>query len=371
MRTLHSSQSRGNGTAAGLPLRIALVGPAPPPAGGMANQTLQLARLLTTEGLSAEIVQVNAPYSPSWVARIPVVRALFRLPAYLARLWRAAGRSDVLHVMANSGWSWHLFAVPAIWIGRSRRVPTVVNYRGGEAETFLRRAAPVVRFSMRRASALVVPSGFLRQVFASFGMEARIVPNIIDLDRFYPAREALDGVHVVVARNLEPLYDIGTGLRAMALLLKRHPGARMSVAGSGPEERRLAQLAGELGIAARVDFTGRLDSSEMADLYRSATLNLNTALADNMPNSILEALASGLPVVSTDVGGVPFLVRHEDTALLVPAGDAAAMADAMARVIDDRALRQRLIRNGLDYARDFTWQRVGASWLRIYREVPR
>ena len=371
MRTLHSSQSRGNGAAAGPPLRVALVGPAPPPAGGMANQTLQLARLLTTEGLSAEIVQVNAPYSPSCVARIPVIRSLFRLPAYLARLWRAAGRSDVLHVMANSGWSWHLFAVPAIWVGRFRRVPTVVNYRGGEAETFLRRAAPMVRFSMRRASALVVPSGFLREVFAVFGMDARIVPNIIDLAKFHPSDAAPDCVHVVVARNLEPLYDIATGLRAMALLLNRFPAARMSVAGSGPDLERLTRLASELGIAAQVSFTGRLDSDQMADLYRTATVVLNTSLADNMPNSVLEALASGAPVVSTDVGGVPFLVENEKTALLVEPGDAEAMADAMTRVIDDRALRQKLISNGLDYVRNFTWERVGVSWLRIYRDMLR
>lgn len=335
----------------------------------MANQTLQLARLLATEAVHVEIVQVNAPYAPNWIGRIPVVRALFRLPLYLIRLWLAAGRSDVVHVMANSGWSWHLFAVPAIWVGFLRRVPTIVNYRGGEADKFLSEAAGVVRFSMRRAAALIVPSDFLRQVFATFGMDARIVPNIVDLAKFHPASESPAGVHVVVARNLERIYDIGTGLRALALLLERHPRARMSVAGSGPEARRLADLATELGIADRVDFTGRLDSGQMAELYRSATLSLNTALVDNMPNSVLEALATGLPVVSTDVGGVPFLVQHEVTALLVRAGDAVAMADAMLRVIDDCALRQKLIRNGLDYVRNFTWERVGASWLQIYRDV--
>ena len=140
---------------------VGLVGPLPPPSGGMANQTLQLSRLLTGDGLAVEIVQVNAPYSPSWAGRLPVIRAAFRLGPYLARLWRAAGRNDLLHVMANSGWSWHLFAAPAIWVARLRGTPVVVNYRGGEAERFLQRAGAVVRFSMRRASALVVPSGFL------------------------------------------------------------------------------------------------------------------------------------------------------------------------------------------------------------------
>src|SRR4051812_29073134 len=83
-------------------LKIALVGPLPPPFGGMANQTRQLATLLEREGIDVEIVQVNAPYSPGWVASLRVVRALFRFIPFIARLWHAAGRADLFHVMANS-----------------------------------------------------------------------------------------------------------------------------------------------------------------------------------------------------------------------------------------------------------------------------
>lgn len=349
--------------------RLALVGPLPPPSGGMANQTLQLSRLLAEEGVQVEIVQVNPPYSPAWIGGIPVVRAMARLLPYLFRLWRAAGRNKLFHVMANSGWSWHLFAAPAIWIAYLRGIPAVVNYRGGEAESFLRGNAGIVRFSMKRASDLVVPSGFLQQIFGHFGMAARIVPNIIDLAKFHPGEARNGEFHIVVARNLEPLYDIASGLRALALLLRRHPGTRMSVAGSGPERANLEKLARELGIAKQVHFTGRLDSMEMADLYRNASLSLNTALADNMPNSVLEALASGLPVVSTDVGGVPFLVRDGETALLVKPGDAEAMAGAMARLIEDDALRAALISNGREFVKAFTWEQVRTQWFETYGEA--
>ncbi len=358
-----------NSDASRTPARLALVGPLPPPSGGMANQTLQLSRLLTGEGIRVEIVQVNAPYSPAWIGRVPLLRAGFRLFPYLFRLWRAAGRNQLFHIMANSGWSWHLFAAPAIWIARLRGIPAVVNYRGGEAGSFLDGAAVVVRFSMARATALVTPSGFLQQVFGRFGMSARIVPNIIDLDKFHPGEPPPGDIHIVVARNLEPIYDIASGLRAMAMLLKSHPAARMSVAGSGPDRADLERLAQELGIAGQVRFTGRLDSLDMAALYRSATLSLNTALADNMPNSVLEALACGLPVVSTDVGGVPFLVRHGETALLVRPGDAEGMAEAMAQLIEDDNLRATLIRNGRDHVQSFTWERVASQWLGTYREV--
>lgn len=84
-------------------LRIALVGPLPPPAGGMAMQTRQLSELLAAAGAAVSIVQTNAPYRPAAIAGVPGLRALFRLLPYLAALWRQCGRADVVHLMANSG----------------------------------------------------------------------------------------------------------------------------------------------------------------------------------------------------------------------------------------------------------------------------
>jgi len=106
----------------------------------MANQCRQLARLLRAEGVEVEMVRTNVPYSPRWIASLRVVRSLFRLLPFLVRLWRVTGRVDVVHVLGNSGWAWHLCAAPAVWIAKIRRTPVIVNYRGGEADLFLARA---------------------------------------------------------------------------------------------------------------------------------------------------------------------------------------------------------------------------------------
>ena len=196
-------------TLSGLPgladlpgLRMGLIGPLPPPSGGMANQTRQLVALLTAAGATVTTVQINAPYRPSWAGRVPVLRSVFRLAPYLAALWRAAGHTDIFHIISNSGWSWHLFAAPAVWVARSRGVAVVVNYRGGEAEEFLQRSGRLVRLTMRRASALVVPSAFLQGVFSRFGMQADIVPNIINLSHFLPRDPVRRGAHA--SRHLRP-----------------------------------------------------------------------------------------------------------------------------------------------------------------------
>lgn len=342
-------------------LRVLLVGPLPPPAGGIANQTRQLAELLRGEGADVTVVQANAPYRPAWISRVKVLRAVFRLLPYLLNLWRACGRADLVHVMANSGWSWHLFAAPAVWIASLRGTPVVVNYRGGEADSFLRRAGAWVRPTMRRATSLVLPSGFLLDVFARHGMPGRIVSNIVDLDRFRPApASGTDRVapHLVIARNLEPIYGNDVALKAFALLTKQFPAVRLTVAGSGPEAAALVELTRQLGVHDRVSFTGRLDRDQMAALYRDAYLMLNPSRVDNMPNSILEALASGVPVVSTNVGGIPYIVADGRTAMLVPPDDPPAMAAAVGQVLSDEALRDRLVRNGVDEVRRYRWDAV-------------
>jgi glycosyltransferase involved in cell wall biosynthesis len=349
------------------PLRVCLVGPLPPPAGGMANQTLQLAALLRGEGFRVEPVRTNAPYWPAWAGRVRGLRALVRLLPYLGRLWSAMREADLVHLMANSGWSWFLFAVPAALVARLRAVPLVINYRGGEAETFLARSAWAVRPVVRRAAVLVVPSTFLKAVFERHAMAATIVPNIVDLSRFRPAAAVgTDDVHLIVARNLEPIYDNATAIRAFALVARELPAARLTIAGEGPERAALIDLAEALGVARRVRFCGCLPNTEMAALYASASVSLNPSLADNMPISVLEALASGVPVVSTNVGGVPHLVEHEATALLVPPRDPAAMAQAVLRLLREPPLRARLRAAGLELARRFEWSAVRPQWLAVY-----
>lgn len=351
-------------------LRIALVGPLAPPAGGMAMQTAQLAKLLQGSGAHVEVVQTNSPYKPTFAGRVPVLRALVRLLPYVIKVWRAAGRNHVLHLMANSGWSWHLSAAPAIWIAHWRGTPVVVNYRGGGAAEFLQGSAGVVRTSMRRAARLIVPSAFLQQVFAQFGIPAEVVPNIIDLQLYQPVAAAASNKgsapHLIVTRNLEPIYDNQTALRVLAMVRRQLPDATLTIAGTGPELARLQALARELGVEECVSFAGRLGRTEMAALYRQATLMLNTSLTDNMPNSVLEALASGVPVVSTDVGGVPYLLTHEQTALLVKPQQPEQMAAAVLRLLQNAQLRDSLVANGLQDVQRYTWPCVAPVLLQAY-----
>ncbi|EAR21265.1 glycosyltransferase family 4 protein [Nitrococcus mobilis] len=352
--------------------RLVVIGPIAPPAGGMANQTRQLVELWRAEGLGVDLVPVNPPYRAAWIGRVRGVRAVFRLLFYIPMVWRALDRVDVVHIMANSGWSWFLFVVPPLVLGRLRRVACVVNYRGGCAGEFLDRFGWAVKPFMRCADAIVVPSTFLREIFSPHGIPVRIVPNIIDTERFHwrepPTIRPLNP-RIVVTRHLELIYDVATAVRAFQLVHRQVPGATLTIAGAGPELSALEQMVAESGLGDAVTFPGSLSVKGMAELYHSADIMLNTSRVDNMPNSILEALASGVPVVSTKVGGIPHMVRDKETALLIEPGDTEAAAAAVLRILNDRALAAGLAQRGRQAVAQYTWQAVRQQWLSLYRRV--
>ena len=311
-------------------------------------------------------MQVNAPYPFTWIENIRGLRAISRLVPYIYRLWSATGKTDLLHVMANSGWSWHLYAFPAVWIAKIRGVPVLIHYHGGEAEAFFKKSFDFIKPTMRAANTVVVPSDFLQLVFQKFGISATVVPNIVNIDRFSPKKKDVDGFHIIVTRNLEAVYDIKTALKAFKIVRERIPDARMTIAGSGPLLKDLQAYSEELYVSDSVSFTGLIENEKMQDLYQTADLMINPSLADNMPISILEALASGVPVVSTNVGGVPFLVENGKTALLVDPASPIAMADAVIRLSEDHDLAKRLSARGIERAKDFSWEKIRIRWVAIY-----
>ncbi|MDO6425489.1 glycosyltransferase family 4 protein [Thalassotalea sp. 1_MG-2023] len=348
--------------------RVAIVGPLPPPAGGMANQTRKLGEFLTEEGLDVDIVQVNPAYFPAFIGKIPIIRAGFRLVQYLVSLKRQLKHVDVVHIMANSGWSWHLFAAPAIWVAHGLNKPVVLNYRGGYAQTFFEKSWFWVKPSLRKCQQILVPSAFLQQVFHQFELQAEVVPNVLDQTKFYPAEQKTvnEQPHIIVTRNLEEIYDVATAIKGFALVHQQFPQARLSVAGTGPELTNLQALVKRLAIESQVSFVGRLSPDEIADLYRSADVMVNTSIVDNSPNSIIESLACGTPVVSTNVGGIPTLVTDQHDAILVNIENEQAIADGVIKLLQDDAFRVTLIENGQKTISKFFWKNVWSNLQQHY-----
>lgn len=355
-------------------IKLALVGPLPPPAGGMARQTMQLAELLAEQNIQVEVIRTNPDYKPAFVAQLKGIRALFRLFSYLVCIFKTGTKVDIFHLMANSGWSWHLFVVPVVWFAWLMKIPVVLNYRGGEADKFFAKSWFWVRPTMMKVKTIVVPSRFLSDVFAKRNIPTQIVPNVLDIKRFQNDESSTVGgrkgaPHIIVTRNLEKIYGINTALEVFALIRSHYPKARLTIAGSGPLLKEMQDRAKKLSIEAQTDFCGRLEHSHIAMLYKDADLMINPSLEDNSPNSIIEALASGVPVVSTNVGGIPYLIQSGVNGLLVPPNDPDKMADAALCILADSELRNRLIKQGKQDVKKFDKNVVAPQLVSLYEEV--
>src|SRR6185436_10424181 len=169
-------------------------------------------------------------------------------------------------------------------------------------------------------------------------------------------------------RNLEPNYNVACTLRAFARIQAQRPDATLTIVGAGSQAASLDALARELGLR-DVTFAGRVAPDDIARYYADAGVYLQTPAVDNMPLSVLEAFASGLPVVSTDTGGVSAILTPGVHGLLAPPGDDAAIAAAVLELLDDPARAHRLAAAAYRSTDAFTWEVVRERWLSAYARV--
>lgn len=352
------------------PLRIALVAPSLRILGGQAVQADRLLRLWRDDpDVHAWLVPHN-PLPPAglrWVTRIPYLRTLVTEALYLPLLVRELRRADVVHVFSASYTSFLLAPLPAMLIARALGKPVVLNYRSGEAPDHLQRSA-IARWAIARVDRNAVPSRFLRDVFATFGISSTIVPNVIALDRFpYRPRVPLRP-RLLSTRNLDGLYNVACTLRAFRRIQDVHPDASLVLVGSGSEETRLKALAAELRLE-HVTFAGRVAPDAIARHYAEHDIYIQSPNIDNMPASVLEAFASGLPVVSTEAGGVPAILRHGRDGLLAPVNDDAALAAHVLSLLERPDWAVDLAASGHETLEAYTWEQVRGQWLELYRGV--
>lgn len=353
-------------------LRVAFVAPSLGILGGQAVQADRLLRAWRGDpDVDAWLVPVNPP-PPSplrAVTRVKYLRTIITEATYCPQLVRELRHADVAHVFSASYSSFLLAPLPAVLVARLLGVPVVMNYRSGQAPDHLRRSA-IARSVLAHVDRNIVPSTFLVEVFGRFGIDAAIIPNIVDANTFHFRERSPLRPHLLSTRNFEDLYNVACTLRAFRLVQDRWPDARLTLVGGGVEEARLRALAAELGLA-HVTFAGRVNPDAVASFYADHDIYVQTPNIDNMPTSVIEAYASGLPVVSTEAGGVPAILTDNVDGLLVPLDDHHTLAARVLELLADPDRARALARRAHERARACTWPAVRQQWLDTYRGVVR
>jgi glycosyltransferase involved in cell wall biosynthesis len=349
-------------------LRVALVGPSPRmgPGGQVTQASWLLKHWRAETSLEVRFVPVD-PQLPGPMAameQIRGLRTLLRFPIYLADLWSAVSWADVLHIFSASYWSFLLAPAPAILLGQLRGRATLLNYHSGEARDHLanwRTALPI----LRRAKRIVVPSEYLADIFAEFGVAVEVIPNAVDFAAFkFRIRNPLRP-RLICTRNFHPYYGLDVVLRAFSRVQQQFKDASLALIGSGREELRLRRLAEQLELRS-VEFVGAIPHETVPRYLEEADILVNASRLDNQPISILEAFASGLPVASTAPEGIRRILKDGVAGLLSPVDDDAALARNVVRLLTDPMLAQRLAQQAHAEADRYRWENIRNLWLRAY-----
>jgi len=349
--------------------RILIVAPSPPPYGGMALQARQLETLLRNDGNRAGIFPSNLPFPKGlhFLDRLRYVRAFARCLLIWIKLPRGIRHTDIVHIFAASWWYFFLVVAPAVIWGRWFGKRVIINYRSGEGKAFFRSYGWLAKPVFRLASAVTAPSEFLAQPMRErFGLAVLVVPNFIDFTAFRFRERHVFQPQMLITRHLIKIYGVETVLRAFRAVQEHRADSSLWIAGTGDQEESLRHLAADWNLK-NLRFLGNVAHEELPAIYDQCDILLNGSYVDNFPASLLEASASGLVVISTRAGGIPFLYENGKNAILVEPGDWKGLAAGVERVLADPSLGRSLAEEALRMCRQFDWENVRTLLYRSYK----
>jgi glycosyltransferase involved in cell wall biosynthesis len=276
---------------------------------------------------------------------------------------------DLLMIEVYSGLSFVL-ADAASLLGKFFGIPVIFVLHGGNLPGYSGTHPRWVNRVLGRGKLLVAPSEYLAREMASLGFHVRVVPNVVSIseDSFRLRRHLAP--KLLWMRSFHPIYNPRMAVEVFAKVRADHPDATLVMAGVDKGmEGEVKALAADLGLHYSVSFAGFLDAAAKAREFSEADIYLNTNTIDNMPVSVVEACAYGLPVVATNVGGLPHLINNGEDGLLIPNGDADAAAEAIERLLTEPDLAERISRNGHQLAGRSDWRTVRGLWAQLFDEV--
>lgn len=264
------------------------------------------------------------------------------------------------------------FSTTAFWycyilsmMCRRFNIPYLPVLHGGLFENRLNRTPRLCRHVFSHSAANVSPSLFLKQIFEHHQYTVIHIPNFISLEDYPFGNRALFKPRLLWVRAFHEIYNPFMAIQVVKLLVDQFPNASLTMLGAEKDGsmERSKQLAKELGVEDKITFTGYLSKPDWIALSSQHDFFINTSTADNMPVSVMEGMALGLMVISTNVGGIPFLLRNGVDAYLVDSHDSKSMADRIKDVVHQPHLGKQLTEAARQKSETFAWPIIREQWL--------
>jgi len=291
----------------------------------------------------------------------------------LATTWRRREDYELAHIEVYSGNAFIWAELSGMLLGILGK-PFLLTLHGGNLPSFSRRHPRRVKRLLESASAVVTPSNYLLEEMAPWRSDLRLIPNPIHLDSYDYRPRAGVSPNLIWLRAFHGIYNPMLAPRALAIVLEDFPEATLTMIGPDKRDGSLEatiETARRLGVESRIEIAGKVPKSEISRHLNRGDIFLNTTDVDNTPVSVIEAMACGLCVVSTDAGGLRWLLNDGDDALLAPTGDAAALAAAVKRLLRNPDLAEAISRAGRRKVEALDWNSILPLWEKLLDETAR
>lgn len=330
--------------------KVLLIANYKPGTGGISGQVEKLHYYLDKEGVENIIFSIRG----SWLSRLI---APFKMV-------RVAKVYDVLHVHTCSHWGF-MTTVLGVWAGKRLKKKVVVTYHGGGAEQFFSRHPRLVKKYLCQTDANIVLSGFLGNVFDKYQIPYTVIPNIVELEEGRFCSRATIEPKFISIRTLSPLYNIDCIIKAFKVVKSERLSARLTIVGDGPSRDSLEQFVHSESIQ-DVTFVGRVDNARIYEYLNQSDIMLSAPRIDNMPVSVLEGFNAGLLVISSNVGGVPYMIEDEVNGLLFESNNYMALAEKMMWALSHQDESHNMIDNAREAVKLYSWERVREKIFELY-----
>lgn len=323
-------------------MKILLICNYKPNVGGISGQVEMLQRKLREEGYVADVFSTKA--------------SMWKRFVMMHRLRQTVKAYDVLHVHCCSGWGF-LPAVLGVKVGNKLGKRIVLTYHGGGGERFFDKHPRLVHRYLKKTDTNIVLSGFLAKTFEKHQLSYTIIPNIIELDNArFRSRQPIQP-HFICIRAHEELYNIPCILRAFRKVQKEMPEASLTLVGDGALHESLVQQADSMDLK-NIVFTGRVDNSLIFEYLYLTDIMVSAPKVDNMPVSLIEAMNAGLLVISSRVGGVPYMIEDGVNGLLFESDNDVELAEKMLWAINHQSLSQTMVSKAKASVQQYQWSNV-------------
>lgn len=277
-----------------------------------------------------------------------------------------ASRIDMVLIDTYSTWGFY-FVLAAAIISKFFRIPYVPILHGGDLPTRLENSPFLSRIAFNNTIKLVAPSNYLKYEFEKRGFKVTFIPNNIEIkDYTFKSRESF-APRLLWVRSFHSIYNAPMALHTLKKLLEKYPDASLCMVGPDKDGTLMQceELAESLHIKDKIKFTGRLSKQEWHNLSMEYDVFINTTKFDNTPVSVIEAMALGLPVITTNVGGIPYLLEDRKDAILINPGDYEAMAEGIDEIVSNSEFGKSLAITARAKVEGFDWEIVKQQWFEL------